>query len=130
MSGRGSTKSLLSPKQSSPMDPSDTHRQARRLQLERSWTAPHQNGLKKGLTCKVALMPNANRHTVELTDQQIEFIRSSLDLSARAIREHDYGPTVDQAWVAAHRREREDMIASIRTAWGRRSRRRLEPPRS
>jgi hypothetical protein len=52
---------------------------------------------------------------VQLTAAQIAFMRTSLDYSSRAVREYDYGPA-DRSWVAARRREQDEMIRSIRQA--------------
>ncbi|MEK6277746.1 MAG: hypothetical protein AABM29_07030 [Actinomycetota bacterium] len=58
---------------------------------------------------------NTQKHTVQLTNEQIAFLRESLDYSAKAFRDADYTPQ-GQEWAAEHRREREEMIADIRTA--------------
>lgn len=52
---------------------------------------------------------------VELSDEQIGFLRESLDYSAKAFREYSYDGQ-DPVWVAQHRRERSEMISSIREA--------------
>jgi hypothetical protein len=52
---------------------------------------------------------------IRLTGEQIAFIRTSLDYSALALSNYDYGP-VDRAWGAEHRRWQEDLIESIRQA--------------
>jgi hypothetical protein len=55
------------------------------------------------------------KRTVELTDDQIAFLRESVDYSARAFREHDDRP-LDQECANQQRLERETMIASIHHA--------------
>ena len=52
------------------------------------------------------------RHAVELTDEQIDFLRESLRYSDLRFREDDCQP-MDLAWMAEWRREKEEMIASI-----------------
>ncbi|MEK6272540.1 MAG: hypothetical protein AABM42_07825 [Actinomycetota bacterium] len=52
------------------------------------------------------------RHAVELTDEQIDFLRESLRYSDLRFREDECRPT-DLAWMAEWRREKEEMIASI-----------------
>jgi hypothetical protein len=55
--------------------------------------------------------------SVNLTDEQIEFIRTSLDYSARSVREYDYGSDPEMRQFGMKRRqEAADMIASIREA--------------
>jgi hypothetical protein len=55
------------------------------------------------------------RRTVELTVEQIAFLRESLNYSAKAFRDSSY-EGMDPAWVAQHRREKDEMITSIREA--------------
>ena len=53
--------------------------------------------------------------TVELTDEQITFVRESLNYSAKALRNTSYEGQ-DREWVAQHRSERDALITSIRDA--------------
>ena len=53
----------------------------------------------------------------ELTDEQIAFVRESLNFSAKAFRNASYEGQ-DREWVAEHRSEREALITSIRDALG------------
>ena len=55
------------------------------------------------------------RHAVGLTDEQIDFLRESLRYSDLRFREDECRPT-DLAWMAERRREKEEMITSIREA--------------
>jgi hypothetical protein len=49
---------------------------------------------------------------VELTDEQIDFLRQSLRYSDLRFSEDDCRP-MDMAWMAKRRREKEEMITSI-----------------
>jgi hypothetical protein len=58
--------------------------------------------------------------TVELTDQQIAFLRTSLDYSAQRFRDHDYGQDETIRKFGIERRAEADaVIASIRAAFSR-----------
>ena len=57
------------------------------------------------------------RHAVELTDEQIDFLRESLRYSDLRFREDECRPT-DLAWMAEWRRQKEEMITSICKALG------------
>ena len=52
---------------------------------------------------------------VELTHEQIAFVRESLNYSAKAFRNASYKGQ-DRKWVAQHRSERDALITSIRRA--------------
>lgn len=57
----------------------------------------------------------SDRQTIELTNNQIAFMRTSLDYSAMRFRDYDYGP--DLAEFGKKQRAREQaMIDSIRHA--------------
>lgn len=56
---------------------------------------------------------SSTKRTVELTDEQIEFIRESLNYSAKAFRDASYEGQ-DPGWVAEHRQDRDALISSIR----------------
>lgn len=55
------------------------------------------------------------KRTVQLTSAQIAFVRESLTYSAKAFRDAAY-EGLDYTWVAEHRRQNEETIASIRAA--------------
>lgn len=56
-----------------------------------------------------------NTRTVELTDEQIAFVRQSLDYSAMRFRDYDYGPGLIE--FGAQQRAREQAtIDDIREA--------------
>jgi len=54
-------------------------------------------------------------HTVELTDEQIAFLRASLDYSAMHSRDYDYGPELAD-FGKQQRASEQAMIDSIRGA--------------
>lgn len=54
--------------------------------------------------------------SVLLTPEQISFLGESLDYSAQRFRDYDYSGQ-DRDWVAEHKREKEELIASIRQAF-------------
>jgi hypothetical protein len=60
-------------------------------------------------------MRDDRKRTIELTPEQIAFIGASLDYSARALRDYDHDPA-DREWATGHRRDQEEMIASIQEA--------------
>jgi hypothetical protein len=59
---------------------------------------------------------NTRKHTVQLTDEQIALVRTSLDsYSERVVRNHEYG-VADRAWASEQQHEQDEMIASVREA--------------
>jgi len=54
---------------------------------------------------------------VELTGEQIAFLRTSLEYSAKQFRDYDYGPSLHD-FGRERRQEMDEMIASIRRALG------------
>lgn len=53
--------------------------------------------------------------SVRLTPDQLAFVKESLGYSAQRFRDYDYS-SQDPAWAAERRKEKDEMIASIREA--------------
>jgi hypothetical protein len=57
----------------------------------------------------------SDKRTVELTEEQIAFLRLSLDYAQRAIDETSYDPQV-QEWARTHGTDTAATIAALREA--------------
>jgi hypothetical protein len=53
--------------------------------------------------------------TVQLTDEQIALLITSLGFSAREIQNYDYAPA-DPDWARTHRNEQLELISNTRAA--------------
>jgi hypothetical protein len=56
------------------------------------------------------------RRPIQLSDDQIDFIRTSLNYSAKALRDQPYDPLEDRNAMLERRRRDEEMISSIKDA--------------
>lgn len=55
------------------------------------------------------------KHTIQLTDEQIDCLRESLRYSEQAIRDHDYSP-LDHAAAYKLRKDKLAVLGSVREA--------------
>lgn len=62
----------------------------------------------------MARMPEKS-YSVQLTEDQVAFLREALTYSAKAFRDASYEGQ-DPEWIRRQRREKDEMISSVREA--------------